>query len=463
MFSWIVDKELRLQSGPNPGAPLADLFDDLPDEFPIIATRHALAGRTYTVAFDWDGQPWRVRVRPVRTPSGHVVSAAGVCAPINIIPGDPAGFTRSMVQQGRLFSRLRHDLNNLFGVIINYVDLAEREIASGRALTDELTQIRAVTHRAVDMVGDLRRMNNPLEARRMAVNLHRWLPRQLAQHQHDYPNVQITMQLAPKTPDLLVVEADLRLLLKEALSNAAAACGPNAEILVEARPASLDESQTMGWPANPGDFIQLTICDNGRGMPVAELQQAPEAYFSTRRSRGLGLTRIASIARQHGGIFKLDSAPDLGTTLTLYFPQQIQALPPEPSLPIFNPAGHTPRARARGAVVSHRILLADPTADVRGAMARVLNHAGYTVTEASGGDDVLRKFTGDPDGSDIVLIDEELLIGEHTDLAERLRTMKPNMPVVVAATDPPEVRSGDFLPKPCSPKSLLEHLRRLMG
>jgi len=69
------------------------------------------------------------------------------------------------------------------------------------------------------------------------------------------------------------------------------------------------------------DFFSITVIDNGRGMDASQIARATDPFFTTRKTRhvGLGIPLLAVAAEHCGGAFSLESAPGVGTTVTATF------------------------------------------------------------------------------------------------------------------------------------------------
>ena len=79
-------------------------------------------------------------------------------------------------------------------------------------------------------------------------------------------------------------------------------------------------------PLSPGDYVRIRIVDTGVGMDEATRAKATEPFFTTKgpgMGTGLGLSVVHGIAVQSGGWLRIDSAPNVGTTVELWLPQSI--------------------------------------------------------------------------------------------------------------------------------------------
>ncbi len=134
-----------------------------------------------------------------------------------------------------------------------------------------------------------------------------------------------------------------------------------------------------GLPA--GDYVALSVQDEGVGMSPETLAHAFEPFFTTKeegKGTGLGLATIYGIARQNGGGVAVASAPGKGTTFTLYLPRCER-----PPVETQSSVALAP-SRGRGA-----ILLVEDEEAVRRTSERMLQSLGYTVRAAGSGTEAL--------------------------------------------------------------------------
>ncbi len=87
---------------------------------------------------------------------------------------------------------------------------------------------------------------------------------------------------------------------------------------------AVDAAETPSPEAAPGDYVRLSVSDNGRGMDSITLQHAFEPFFTTKdvgQGPGLGLAEVFGAMRQSGGFVSATSAPGKGTSVDLYLPR----------------------------------------------------------------------------------------------------------------------------------------------
>lgn len=175
-----------------------------------------------------------------------------------------------------------------------------------------------------------------------------------------------------------------------------------------------------------GDVL-LTITDTGHGMSDETIRHLGEPFYTTKPAgfgTGLGLASAFRTIADANGQWNVVSAPDVGTTFAIRFP----TVPP--------PEGAAPAAvAATPPATSGRLLLVDDEPLVRRALARLLERAGYAVTEAETGEDALGMIAAAPREDhhrpDLVLLDLSMPGLSGAEVLERLSALSPELPVVV--------------------------------
>ena len=140
--------------------------------------------------------------------------------------------------------------------------------------------------------------------------------------------------------------------------------------------------QTEDRQDDPRQFVRIVVRDEGGGIAPEHLQKIFDPYFSTKNAgRGLGLTTVYSIVRQHGGNIYVKSVPGAGTSFTLLVPAQPGALSPE-------------RISAATSSMSRRamILLMDDDRMVLDVSSTILKKLGHAVDVARDGVEAIAKY-----------------------------------------------------------------------
>ncbi|MBL6080665.1 response regulator [Belnapia sp. T18] len=217
-----------------------------------------------------------------------------------------------------------------------------------------------------------------------------------------------------------------------------------------------------GWPPS-GDYVRITVRDDGPGMPEEIRHRAFEPFFTTKppgQGTGLGLAQIHGFAHQSGGTVTIDSAPGKGTEVAILLPRTEAALDDRDqvrALVLEAPAGQ-----------GETVLLVEDDPSVRGVMATTLIELGYQVLEAEDADAALAAFKAAA-GVDAVVTDLTMPGSmDGLELAEAVRARSPKLPVILVTghLDPLRERQlldgVTFLQKPCTRFQLAAALQRAL-
>ena len=140
-----------------------------------------------------------------------------------------------------------------------------------------------------------------------------------------------------------------------------------------------DGSAGQAGELEPGDYVQVSVCDTGVGMPAEVIAQAFEPFFTTKpmgQGTGLGLSMIYGYARQSKGTARIDSTEGQGTCVHLYLPRALEEA---------QPADEAPQELPAASAVPKRILVVEDDEVVRRVAVEVLRDHGYRVLEAGDG------------------------------------------------------------------------------
>ncbi|WEZ85547.1 ATP-binding protein (plasmid) [Rhizobium sp. 32-5/1] len=207
--------------------------------------------------------------------------------------------------------------------------------------------------------------------------------------------------------------------------NARDALPDGGSIFVRTRNLALSRRDVSGLDIAPGDYLAVSIEDDGVGMSPETVARAFEPFFTTKPTglgTGLGLSMIYGFARQSGGGVRISSKDGEGTNVTLYLPRHEVAEAPEvveeqTMEGMFPPSGHT-------------ILVIDDEALIRMLVVDTLQELGYETLEAGDGPQGMRLLRSHA-RIDLLVTDVGLPNGMNgRQVADAARELRPGLKVM---------------------------------
>ncbi len=259
----------------------------------------------------------------------------------------------------------------------------------------------------------------------------------------------------PSRPCFARVDAgELELALLNLAVNARDAMPNGGRLTLSAVPIVL--SGDPKYDGLSGDFIAFRVIDSGEGMPPEVLARVFEPFFTTKppgQGTGLGLSQVYGFAKQSGGAVAIDTAPSLGSTVTLLIPRASAPTDQAVGLAAL-PAADGDAAVAQAAAPKAKVLLVEDSEEVAQVSREYLERIGHTVVTVTNGVDALAALSN-VRGIDIVLSDI-VMPGEMDglDVARQVRMQFPGLPIILVtgyAAAAPMRRAGKALRSCASP------------
>ncbi|MEK8029451.1 ATP-binding protein [Ideonella sp. DXS29W] len=358
---------------------------------------------------------------------------------------------------GRLTGGVAHDVNNLLGVISNSAYLIERRNDGQLDLTSPL----AATMRAVEA------------GRRLTQHLLRFAGRHATRPERQHlvstlpdmqellgivvgKRVEVTVKVAPDTRPVVVDGSELELALLNVALNARDAMPKGGHLCVEAGNALPEDTTDLP----PGDYVIITITDDGAGISDEVANRAFEPFFTTKEAglgSGLGLSQVHGFCAEAGGLARIAGTPGLGTAVSLLLP----AAPPS-TAPI-----RATQTGEQATLAGLRMLVVEDNESLGDVTAAVLGSYGGQVQLVRSAEAALELFGDGPPRFDAVLSDIVMPGGmDGVALARQLRQLHPQLPVVlISGFSHVRPADGEFtvLSKPCAPQDLVAALGRAVS
>jgi CheY-like chemotaxis protein len=227
---------------------------------------------------------------------------------------------------------------------------------------------------------------------------------------------------------------------------------------VAIHPVEENKAPLQELPA--GDYVRISVTDNGVGMDEKTKAHLFEPFFTTKdQGSGLGLATSYGIIRQSGGSIQIESEPEKGTTVQIFLPK------------VAAPECAYRKRNGKMPTGTETIIVLEDDISVRHMSVRVLRNLGYDVIEAATSDDAQRVFT-DQDDRKIHLLLTDMVMPQMSgrNFAHWLRTASPETRVIFASGYLEEsLRPGErpdpemfFLAKPFTSEQLASKVREAL-
>lgn len=367
---------------------------------------------------------------------------------------------------------IAHDFNNIMTGVLANAAFAEASIADGESpeawttMGELLGEIRQSAERAARLnallltyIGQGQTSRDPIDLHTVVAELRQRIDAMNAP-------LAVSFDVPPQPVSIRGDAVQLLQLLVQLVANAVEAIGSgpgHIRFRVDPVVTPTVEEAPQGWLPSPppphGLFARIVVQDTGPGIASEVLDRVFDPFFSTKGTgRGLGLSEVLGIVRNHHGFIRLDSEPQRGTTVEVYLPL---ATLTSPQL--------ADAANVSATQEEHRgvVLVVDDEATIRRIARRTLERAGYAVTTAENGEEALLRFNEAPSTYVAALVDHCMPGMRGDELAIHLRAIRPQLPIVhtFGFRDNCEAVTDDActmsLPKPFRPDQLLAAIRSL--
>jgi PAS domain S-box-containing protein len=367
---------------------------------------------------------------------------------------------------GHLTGGIAHDFNNLLASIMGYLVLAaERDSAAADAkLGGYLEQALLSSRRARDLIRQMLTFSRGQRASPRAVALGDAVRESLKLLRSSLPSsLELTSDLQG-APAVMLDPVQLDQVMLNLAINARDAMAGVGRIEIRAGEAALQAVCCASCRKSfSGTFAELSLADNGPGIPATVLERMFEPFFTTKevgRGVGMGLATVHGIVHEHGGHVLVDTAPGRGTRFRILLP----VLPAEAATAAARGPGPAKTSRSR---LSGRVLVVDDEASVADFMRELLQSWGL---EATAINDPLRAKHA-VEGCDLVITDQTMPGVSGFELARELLAQRPGLPVILYSGHSDRITQHDIesagiralLHKPVEPEQLYGILWEISG
>ncbi len=366
---------------------------------------------------------------------------------------------------GVLAGGIAHDFNNLLTGILGNASLCLDLAPANGPVRPLLHRLMQASERAADLTRQLLAYAGKGRFIVSAISLSSVVKEISGLVRANFPeNVRLELDLPPQLSAIEADPAQIQQIVMNLLLNAAESVPADREGVVTVRTFELvaTEEDLRGALASvrpePGRYVGLEVRDNGSGMDATTRVRIFEPFFTTKfTGRGLGLSAVLGIVSACKGAVYVDSQVGTGTVFRILLPAC--AKPADRSVIVSH-------EQLRGAGT---ILVVDDEPMILAVARGALELFGYQVLAAASGTEAL-EILQSRTSVELVLLDVTMPEMSGQETFKRIRSVRPNLPVILCSGHSEEEAAGrfsfeglaGFLQKPYTASQLAEKIKPVL-
>ncbi len=369
----------------------------------------------------------------------------------------------TMETRGQVASRIAHDFNNLLTLISGYAEILSSELTIDEKSKQMVTEIQTTASRASLLTGQLQAIGRTFDPEPAVFNpvaiIHanaEVLERILG------PSIQLQWSLNENAGNVRADADQFEQMIMNLSMNARDAMPQGGTLSIGVTSYALSSERGLDLGVEPGEYVMLSVADNGLGMDEETRARCFEALFTTKgtlKGTGMGLASARRLAEDSGGAISCRSSVGEGTTFDVLLPVVDEPVAASPtSIEVDRPRG------------SATVLIVDDDEGLRNFMSRILERNGYRILTADSAEQAIVAFNDFPGSIDLLLSDVVMGAMSGRELASALQAKDKALSIllvsgtanrsIIADLNP---AASDFLAKPFQPSQLIDKVHEMMA
>ncbi|ACN18019.1 putative sensorkinase/phosphatase protein (plasmid) [Desulforapulum autotrophicum HRM2] len=332
---------------------------------------------------------------------------------------------QKMESIGNLAGGIAHDFNNLLYPIIGFAEMLIEDLPPKSPEHESAQAIFNAGKRGCELVKQILAFSRQVDHQLSPVRFQKILAEVFKLTRSTIPSdIEIYQDIQKDCGLVMAEETQLHQIAMNLITNAYHAVEKTGgKISVQLKEITLDNDDLKDRPLQVGQYVMLSVSDNGVGIPREIMNNIFDPYFTTKeqgKGTGLGLAVVYGILREHKGDVKVYSEVGKGTTFNVYLPVMKESDEPiSTEKELYKLTG------------TERILLVDDEISVVRLEKQMLERLGYKVSAWSNSIEALETFNSNPDGYDLVISDMTMPNMTGDQLAKELMAIRPDIPIII--------------------------------
>ncbi|BHH81829.1 PAS domain S-box protein [Desulforhopalus sp. 52FAK] len=330
---------------------------------------------------------------------------------------------QKMESIGNLAGGIAHDFNNILSAIIGFTELALDEAPAGSSQKEDLEEVLTASNRAKELVQQILAFARQSEKETIPVKLGDVVAETLKLLRPSTPTTIDIKTTINSTAKVMGNDSQLHQIVMNICTNAIHSLEKSGSVLeIALRDIVVEDSELETSRIPSGEYVELTITDNGPGIDPTIIDNIFEPYFTTKgvgEGSGLGLAMVKGIVESYGGDIAAHSELSKKTSFTIRLPM-VTGKRKEDFAPISPVASGT-----------ERILLVDDEPPLARMGSRMLESLGYIVTIRTSSYEALELFKEKPEAFDLLITDMTMPSMTGDMLSMEVRKIRQDIPIVI--------------------------------
>jgi CheY-like chemotaxis protein len=307
-------------------------------------------------------------------------------------------------------------------IIVGHCDLGLSSLEPNHPVRDDLIEIRKTAERSADLTRQLLAFARKQTIAPKIIDLNETISGTLKMLQRLIgEDVNLIWNPASSLWPVNADESQIDQILANLCVNARDAIEGVGDITIETANIHTDECHNIPiLDMVPGDYVKISVSDNGSGMDRDTLAHVYEPFFTTKelgKGTGLGLATVYGAVKQNRGFIDVQSKLGSGTTFTIYLPSnkgKYKALIKDPEV-VSAPKGH------------ETILLVEDERAILKLVTIILTKHGFNVLAANTPYEALQIASEYSGKIDLLMTDVVMPEMSGRDLANNLLSKNPGI------------------------------------
>lgn len=374
---------------------------------------------------------------------------------------------RKMEAIGVLAGGISHDFNNLLMALQGHLSLMGVNSNQPEKIKDHIRQMNRLIETAAEITGSLLGFARGGKYQVEPLDINQVVNMALTVFQPEEKKIVIEKRIGP---DLYKINGDrsqLEQVLLNLLVNGSQAMVDGGTLTIETRNMTIEDTNCFHFEVKPGAYVEISVQDTGIGMDQTILKKIFDPFFSTKmlentKGRGLGLSTVFGIVKNHGGFITVESKKNAGSIFKVALPglAPVDAEPVEEDNDTFD-------LMPRG---GETVLIVDDEDDVLEVGVNLLDALGYQVLQARNGRECLDLITEHPGEITLVILDLIMPVMDGRETFYQIQKLAPDIKMLISSGTRLDeetkmmLRDGchSFLQKPFSMDRLSRVMREML-